>query len=322
MASVIISFGVPSDGFQILREQNHTLHIPPEGVAFSREEMLALLPEADAVLACNAFDREMVEAGKKLRVIVCYGAGYDSIDVAAATERGIPVFNIPDTVTAATAEIAIAHMMSMARRLNELDGLVRTLPASELFVMGRRMGTLMEGATLGIVGMGRIGARVADIARAMGMRILYTSRTPKPERDQKGDMRTSLDELMRTSDFISLHCPLTPETKGIISEDMIAMMKPTAFLVNTARGPVVDEEALIKALRERKIAGAALDVYTNEPNVNPAFFELDNVQLTPHSGSNTLSTRNQMAQAASRVIIDVLNDKTPANLINPQALRK
>lgn len=321
MATIIVSFGVPADGFRSLYENNHTVHIPPAGVRFTREEMLALLPEADAVLACTAFPREMVEAGRKLRLIVCYGAGYDSIDVAAATERGIPVVNIPDTVTAATAELAIAHMMSMARRIRELDRLVRTMHPSELFVMGRRMGTRLEGAVLGIVGMGRIGGRVADFGRVMGMRVLYTARTPKPERDALGDEHVDLETLMRESDFISLHCPHTPETHGMISREMLALMKPSAFLVNTARGPVLDEEALIEALREKRIAGAALDVYTGEPNVNPAFFELDNVQLTPHSGSNTLATRNQMAEAASAQMLAALNGHSLQNLINPEVFR-
>jgi len=321
MATILVSFGVPSDGFSVLYQHNHTVHIPPAGIRFSREEMLALLPQADCVLACTPFPREMVEAGKKLKLIVCYGAGYDSIDVAAATEHGIPVVNIPDTVTAATAELAIVHMMSLARRIRELDGLVRTLPPNELFVMGRRMGTLLEGATLGIVGMGRIGGKVADFGRVMGMRILYTARNPKPHRDALGDKHVDLETLMKESDFISLHCPHTPETHGMISREMIALMKPSAFLINTARGPVLDEEALIDALRQKKIAGAALDVYIGEPNVNPAFFGLENVQLTPHSGSNTLGTRNQMAEAASQQMLAVLAGQPLSNVLNPEVLQ-
>ena len=321
MADIIVTFGVPSDGFKPLRDQNHVIHIPPEGKNFSREEMLAMLPQADAVLACTSFDSELVNAGKKLQVIVCYGAGYDSIDVNAATEKGIPVVNIPDTVTAATAELTIAHILSLARRLRELDGLVRTLRPEELFVMGRRMGSLLEGATLGIVGMGRIGTRVADIARAFGMKILYTCRSEKTHRKTLGDCYTDLPTLFKKSDFISLHCPLTDETRGLVSKEMISLMKPSAFLINTARGPVLDEDALIVALQQRKIAGAALDVYTNEPHVNPAFFQLDNVQLTPHAGSNTLATRNQMAEAASRSILIALAGQTPPNLLNPEVLK-
>lgn len=316
MANIVVTYGVPTDGFRALK--GHTLHIPPRGEAFSREELLSLLPDADAVLACKAFDSEMIEAGSKLKLIVCYGAGYDSIDVAAATERKIPVANTPDCVTAPTAELAIAHIMTLSRRIVELDKRVRTMRPEELFVLGKYMGTSLEGATLGIVGMGRIGGRVADFGRLMGMKVLFTSRTPKPEREAVGDVRVSLEELMSSSDFISLHCPHTPETRGIISEKMIQLMKPTAFLINTARGPVVDEEALISALREKRIAGAGLDVYSGEPHVNPAFFELDNVLLTPHVGSNTLHARNQMAEAASKRILDILQNKKPENVINPE----
>jgi len=319
MAKIIITYGVPCDGFHSLK--GHEVHIPPQGKAYSREELLELLPDADAVLSCKGFDRELIAAAKKLRLIVCYGAGYDSIDVAAATEAGIMVVNTPDCVTAPTAELAIAHILSLARRLNELNQRVRTMKPEDLFVLGRYMGTSLEGAALGIVGMGRIGGKVADFGRLMGMRVLYTARTPKPERDALGDQHVTLEELMKESDFISLHCPHTPETSGMISREMIALMKPTAFLINTARGPVLDEEALIDALREKKIAGAGIDVYIGEPHANPSFFELDNVLLTPHVGSNTLHARNQMAEAASKRILDMLAGSVPDNLINPQVLR-
>ncbi len=318
MAKIVITYGVPRAGFDGL--SGHELHIPPDGQSFSREELLALLPDADAVLACKAFDREMIETAKKLRLIVCYGAGYDAIDIAAATERGIMVANTPDCVTAPTAELAIAHLMVLARRLVELDRRVRTMQPHELFVMGKYMGTSLEGAVLGIVGMGRIGAKVADFGRLMGMRVLYTSRTPKPERDALGDKRVTLEALMAQSDFVSLHCPHTTQTRGMISREMIALMKPTAYLINTARGPVVDEDALIDALRQRRIAGAGIDVYTGEPHVNSDFFELENVLLTPHVGSNTLHARTEMARAASERILAVLDGKTPQNLLNPQVL--
>lgn len=316
MATIIVSFGVPDAGFAAL--EGHTVHMPPKGREFTREEMLALLPEADAVLACKAFPREYVEAGKKLKLIVCYGAGYDSIDVAAATEHGIPVANTPECVTACTAEMAIAHLMALARRIPELNNRVRTMQAKELFVMGKYMGTLLEGSTLGIVGLGRIGSKVADFGRLMGMHVLYTAHAPKPEREALGDRFVSLEELMAKSDFVSLHCPSNAETRGMISAEMIDRMKSSAFLINTARGAVVDEEALIKALREKRIAGAGLDVYIGEPHVNPAFFELDNVILTPHCGGNTLANRNQMAEAASERILDVLAGRRPRNIVNPE----
>ena len=291
MAKIIVTYGVPADGFSLLA--GHEIVIPPHGTAFSREQLIRLLPDADAVLACTALDREMIAAAKKLQLIVCYGAGYDAIDVAAATSHGIPVVNTPECVTR---------------------------PPRELFGMGRRMGTSLDGSVLGVVGMGRIGGRVADFAHLMGMRVLYTARTPKPERDALGDTRVSLEDLMKNSDFITLHCPHTPQTEGMISREMIALMKPTAYLINTARGPVVDEDALIEALRAHRIAGAALDVFASEPDINPAFAALDNVLLTPHAGSNTLHARNEMARAASRRILDRLAGRIPQNLLNPEAL--
>ncbi len=318
MAVIVVTSGVPADGFRLLRD--HTVHIPPQYTVFSRQELLALLPQADAVLACKGFDRELIEAGRKLKLIVCYGAGYDSIDIEAATEHGIMVANTPDCVTAPTAELAIAHLMALARQIPECDHRVRTMPPADLFVMGKFMGTSLEGATLGIVGMGRIGSKVADFGRLMGMRILYAARRPKPERDALGDEQVSLETLMRESDFISLHCPHTVQTHHLLSRDLIALMKPSAYLINTARGPVVDEEALLTALRQRRIAGAALDVFTGEPYVDPAFFELDNVHLTPHIGSNTQRARDQMAVAASDRILAVLRGERPADLLNPQVL--
>jgi len=319
MAEILITYGVPSDGFHSL--SSHTVHMAPKGEAYSREELFRLLPKADAVLACKAFTREMIEAAPHLKLIVCYGAGYDSIDVQAATEHGIMVCNTPDSVTVATAELAIAHLMALARRLVEFNQRVRTMKPEDLFVMGKYMSTSLEGSVLGIVGMGRIGGKVADFGRLMGMRVLYTARTPKPDRDALGDEHVSLEELMAQSDFVSLHCPHTPQTHHIISDDMLRLMKPTAYLINTARGPVVDEEALIAALKDKRIAGAALDVYTGEPHVNPDFFALDNVHLTPHVGSNTLHARNLMAEAASERILDMLAGRIPKNLINPEVLK-
>ena len=318
MAKIIVTYGVPTDGFSALA--GHELVIPPSGAAFSREELLDLLPEADAVLACTALDGELIAAGKKLRLIVCYGAGYDAIDVAAATARGIPVVNTPECVTMPTAELAIALITALARRLVELNALMHTRPPRELFGLGRRMGTSLEGAVLGVVGMGRIGGKVADFGRLMGMRVLYTARTPKPERDALGDTYVPLEKLMSESDFVTLHCPHTPQTQGLISREMLARMKPTAFLINTARGPIVDEAALIEALRAHRIAGAALDVFAGEPDINPAFAALDNVLLTPHAGSNTLYARNEMARGASRRILDRLAGRIPENLLNPEAL--
>lgn len=316
LADIVITYGVPSEGFNMLA--GHTLHMPAPMTAYTRDELAALLPHADAVLACTALDGELIGMADRLRLIVCYGAGYDNIDIAAASRRGVMVCNTPECVAAPTAELAVSLITSLARRVNELNA--RAREGASAFGMGKRMGTSLEGATLGVVGIGHIGARVADFGRVMGMRVLYTARAPKPEREALGDRFAPLDELMRQSDFISLHCPLTSQTRGLISRDMLALMKPTAYIVNTSRGAVVDEAALINALRENRIAGAGLDVYVNEPYINPEILALKNVVLTPHVGSNTTRARRLMAEAASRRILDMLDGRTPEGLLNGDML--
>lgn len=315
MAHILITYGVPREGFEDVLA-GHTLHIPAPGCVFTDEELSRILPETEAVVACTAFPASMIRMAPKLRLICAYGAGYDSIDVNAATEAGVMVCNIPDTVTSATAEVAIAHMLGLARRMPYFDRAVRQEDCRRFFRMGENMGATLKGAALGIVGMGRIGGKVADFGRLMGMKVLYTSRSPKPERDALGDVRVSLEQLMTQADFISLHCPSTPETRGLINADMLSLMKPTAYLINTARGPVIDEEALLDALTRRSIAGAGLDVFPGEPDINPAFWQLDNVILTPHIGSNTAGTRYDMAAEAGRQILRVLAGNKPENLIN------
>lgn len=318
MATILVNYGVPMEGFASLAP--HAVVAPPPLAAFSRRELMEHMRDADAVVACKAVDGEHIKAAERLKLIVCYGAGYDAIDMDAATERGVMVCNTPDCVTAPTAELAIALITALARRVPELDRLARA-QNDAAFGLGRRMGISLEGATLGVVGMGRIGARVADFGRLMGMRVLYASRSPKPERDALGDARAPLDALLREADIVSLHCPLTPDTNGLISLERLALMKPTAYLVNTARGAVVDEAAMIDALRSGRLAGAALDVFTREPDIDERLRALPNVILTPHVGSNTRQARHIMAQAASERILAMLDGRVPANLLNPEALR-
>lgn len=313
MANILINYGVPRQGFDDVLV-GHTLFIPAPGKTFSAEELSRLLPLTDAAVACTAFPAAHVEAAPNLKLICAYGAGYDSIDVAAANRAGVMVCNIPDTVTDATAEVAIAHLLGLARRMPFFDKAIRQ-PGQKLFRMGENMGTTLKGAVLGIVGMGRIGGKVADFGRLMGMKVLYYSRSAKPSQEALGDQYTTLPQLMKESDFISLHCPSTPETRNLINREMLSLMKPTACLINTARGPILDQEALIDALSSHSIAGAGLDVFPDEPNVNPALCALNNVILTPHIGSNTAGTRYDMAAEASRQILRVLDGKKPENLI-------
>lgn len=321
MATILITHGIPLQGWTL--PQGHTTWHPKEGGRFSREELLGLLPEADAVLACGDFGADRIQAGEKLKLIVCYGAGYERVDLQEATRRGIPVVNIPQAVVHPTAELALALIMSLARRIPMLDREMRGPQPESAFGMGKAMGVSLHGSTLGIVGMGNIGSRVAEVARALGMGILYHARGPKPEQDAAGARFCSLAELMAEADFVSLHCPLTPETRGLITRELLFSMKPTAFLVNTARGPVVDEDALLEALGQSRIAGAGLDVFVGEPRINPLFRSLPNVIMTPHVGSNTLQARREMAETASLVIWEaLLEGKRPHHLLNPQVWEK
>lgn len=320
MAKILVTYGVPAEGF-LEHLKGHEVCIPQPLKGYTKEEMLTRIADADAVVACTAVDADMIAAAKQLKLIVCYGAGYDAIDVAAATRAGIMVANTPDAVTAPTAELAIALLTAVSRRIVHLDGLLRTQPSPQVFGMGKHMGQSLAGQTLGIVGMGRIGAVVADFGRFMGMKVLYHTRSPKPHRDALGDVKVPLEQLMAQSDFISLHCPATPETRNLISRDMLALMKPNACIVNTARGAVLDEEALLDALRAGTIGGAALDVYPDEPHVNPEYLTLPNVILTPHCGSNTHQARYEMAVQACTRIQTVLAGGLPENLLNPEAVR-
>ena len=317
MAKILITHGVPAERFTFLRP--HDVVLPQAGKAFSKQELMERLPDSDAVVACGPFDWQLMEAAKRAKLIVCYGAGYDSVDVSAASELGIPVCNIPDSVTEATAQLAMALMMAVSRRICELDRQLRAEGSTrELFTMGHGMGVTFEGMTLGIVGMGRIGARMAEFGRFLGMRVVYTARGIKPFSVTGNARRLPLHELLQQSDVVSLHCPLTPETRGMIGREQLALMRPTAFLINTARGKQVDEAALADALAAGKLAGAGLDVFEAEPEVSERLKKLDNVVLTPHIGSNTLRTRNQMAEMCCERILDALAGRKPANLLNAE----
>ncbi|MDD3213550.1 MAG: NAD(P)-dependent oxidoreductase [Eubacteriales bacterium] len=317
MAKILITHGVPMEHFAMLKPNE--LVYPEPGKAFSKTELLALLPECDAVVACGAMDRRLLAACTKVKLIVCYGAGYDAINLDAATELRIPVANIPDSVTETTAEMAMTQLLTLLRRAGELDRQIRGLPSTrKLFTMGRSMGVSPQGLTLGIVGMGRIGSRVAEFGRFLHMRVIYASRSMKPYSIAGNARRLPLTELLKTADVVSLHCPLTAETNRMIDAEALKLMKPTAFLLNTARGKLVDERALAEALEKGELAGAALDVFEDEPEVSAKLKALPNVLMTPHIGSNTLYTRNQMADACRERIEDALAGRKPANLLNPE----
>lgn len=257
----------------------------------------------------NQVTREVLEAGRDLKVVANVAAGINNVDVAAARERGIVVTNTPDVVSDATADLTWALMLDITRRISEGDRLIRR-GAWHGWAFNLLLGAELRGKQLGIVGWGRIGRAVAARAIAFGMRAAYyTPRPPRVEGPPADPM--PLDRLLATSDVVSLHCPLTPETRHLIDQAALARMKRSAYLINTSRGPVVDESALAWALKNGIISGAALDVYEQEPVVREELKTLENVVLSPHLGSSTIDTRIVMADLAARNVLAVLSGEAP-----------
>lgn len=274
-------------------------------------------------LLCQLTDRitgDLLESAMELRVVSNVAVGFDNIDVAAATRRGILVTNTPGILDETTADLAFALLLSAARRVAEGDRLVRRGEFREWNVH-MLLGEDVFGRTLGLCGCGRIGQAVARRAAGFSMRVLYTARhrLHGPTEQQMGLTYVDKETLLRESDFVSLHLPLTPETRHYITERELALMKPTAYLINTARGPVIDEPALVEALKTSRIAGAGLDVFEDEPRLHPGLMGLDNVVLTPHIGSASRQTRTRMALVAAENLIAALLGKRPPNLVNPEA---
>lgn len=316
---VLVTHTIPWEGTEKLQEATEVL-FPPD-TAFSEAEMLRLAPEVEAILASADLPVSVMEAAKRLRVISNYGAGYDNIDVAAATRLGVPVVVIPETVTGPTAELAIGLMLSVSRRIGELSLGLRDGTPEAWFGMGKHMGHTLRGATLGIVGMGRIGRRVAEMARALGMELCYHNRHRLPEAQEVGAVYLPLDALLARSRVLSLHCPLTPETRGLIGARELSLMPSGAMVINTARGAMLDHEALADALAGGKLFGAGLDVYPEEPHVPARLLALPNVVTTPHIGSNTVEDRREMARALSANILTVLAGGRVENTVNPEVYR-
>ena len=272
------------------------------------EQLRARLAGKDAVICMltDTMDRAAIDAGSELKVIANVAVGYNNIDVPYARSRGITVTNTPDVLTDAVADFTLALILDITRRLTEGDRLVRR-GEWKGWGFDFMLGSELRGKQLGLVGGGRIAKAVAERGRAFGMNVAYYSRR---EIDFPGEAM-SLDRLLNTSDIVSLHVPLTPETRHMIDRKALARMKRSAYLINTARGPVVDEEGLAWALREHLIAGAALDVYEREPIVHPDLLPLENVLLVPHLGSGTTETRTAMADLAARNAIAVLQGQAP-----------
>lgn len=277
----------------------------------------------DAVLCMlhDPIDAAVLKAAEGCRVIANMAVGYNNIDVAEATQRGILVTNTPGVLTEATADLTWALMLAVPRRVAEGDRVMRagTFPGWGPNYM---LGGDVTGRTLGLVGPGRIALAVAERALGFRMSLLYAGRRESPGLDALGAKRVELDRLLAEADFVSLHVPLTAETTHLIDARALSLMKPTAYLINTSRGPVVDEAALVDALAERRIAGAGLDVYEREPVMHPGLAGLDNAVLLPHLGSATFETRGRMSRIAAENVIAALQGRRPPNLVNPEAWRE
>jgi len=298
-----------------------------EGVddAIPRELLLEKVADVEGLLPLltERIDAEVMDAAEGLKVISNYAVGYNNIDVAAATERGIYVTNTPGILTDTTADCAFALLMAIARRIPEADRHVKA--GGWVHAWGPRMfvGTDVHGKTLGIIGLGRIGGAIARRAKGFNMNVIYYDEERKRELEKELGVRYSpLKELLTESDYVSLHIPLTSSTRHMIGKRELTMMKETAFLINTSRGPVVDEDALYRALRDGVIAGAGLDVFEREPlSPESPLKGLDNAVITPHIASASVETRTKMATTAAFNLISALQGKEPPNLVNPEVLK-
>ncbi len=305
---------IPASAVEMLREAGEVRN--DERVeSIPRADLLELVAGADAVLTLlhDRVDEELLEAaGPQLRCVANVAVGYDNVDLEAAARCGVVVTNTPGVLDDATADLTMALLLAATRRIAEGDRLIRS-GREWTWGMGFMLGSGLRGKLLGIVGLGGIGARVAERARAFGMEIAYHSRHPAPAEvvEALGAERMPLERLLAESDVVSLHCPLTPQTRHLVGAAELAAMKPSAVLVNAARGPVVDERALAEALAAGTIAAAGLDVYEHEPRVEPGLLALDNVVLAPHLGSATVETRTAMAELAARNVIAVVRGEDP-----------
>ena len=313
---IVVTRPISEEALQLLRPRADITVGPDEPPIPTAQEVVGMIKDADIVytLPANPVNGDAIRGAKKLRFIATMGTGYDNIDIAAARERSIPVTFAPDILTETTADGVFALLLAAARRLGEAERFLRAGKFrgwTPFMFTGRDV----NHATLGIVGMGRIGRAVARRAKGFQMRILYTDARRNEDAEREvGATFVSLDELLAQSDFVSLHTPLLPETRHLMNAERLGKMKPTAILINSSRGPVVDEHALAEALRDGVIAGAGLDVFEREPAVDPLLVTLENVVLLPHIASASEETRTKMAVRAAQNVLAFL-DGTP--LLDP-----
>ncbi len=320
---LFITRRLPDAGLKIL-EQHFCVEVWPEYAPPPREVLHNRIRKADALvsLLSDKIDAEMIQAGTSLKIISQYAVGYDNIDIKEASSRGIYVTNTPDVLTDASADFSWALLMAVARRVVEADNYVRSGSWQVAWHPTMLTGKDVSGSTIGIIGTGRIGQAMARRAKGFSMRILYCSQTAKDDfAKETGAERVDLETLLRESDFVSLHVPLTEKTRNLINADKLQLMKPGAYLINNSRGPVVDEQALCEALQNKCLAGAGLDVFAREP-ISPdnPLLKLHNVVLAPHISSAGIATREKMAVMVAGNLSDFFAGRRPRNLVNPEVV--
>ncbi|TET21602.1 MAG: D-glycerate dehydrogenase [Candidatus Stahlbacteria bacterium] len=319
---IYVTRRIPDAGIKLL--EGHEVDVYEGSTPIPRKLLAEKVADADALipLLSDQIDAELMEAAPKLKVIANYAVGYDNVDIDAATKRGIVVTNTPDVLTDATAELAWALLFAAARRIGEAERFTRAGRFSGWGPM-LLLGQGIRGKTLGVIGAGRIGTRFALGSRGFEMKVFYYDQERNETLEQElGAKKVDISYLMHEADFVSIHLPLTQETKHLIDAHQLFRMKPTAVLINTSRGPIVDEKALVAALRAGKLAVAGLDVYEREPDISAEFFEMENVVLAPHIGSATHQTRGAMAELCAYAVLKVFGGEMPSNIVNREVWSK
>ena len=315
---------IPRRGLDVIKE-NFNVKVWQEYAPPSKEVILKESAEVDAVvsLLSDSIDAEVFDIAPKLKIVSQFAVGFDNIEVEEATKRGIYITNTPGVLTETTADFAWALLMAIARRVVDADNYIRTKQWKVGWHPNMLAGSDIYGATIGIIGAGRIGAAMAQRATGFKMRILYYDVISRPDIERNfGAKRMDMNSIMREADFVSVHVPLMKETYKLIDADKLRLMKKTAYLINNSRGPVVDEKALYRAIKEKRIAGAALDVFEQEPTpvANP-LLQLDNIIMAPHISSASYETRSKMAEIVSNNLIAFFKGIRPPNLVNPSVMQ-
>lgn len=318
MVKVYIAGQIPEIGLKLLKDQGYEIEMFDGQGIIDKETLKQGVKDADVLvsLLSTQVDKEIIDAGKQLKIITNYGAGFNNVDVDYAREQQIDVTNTPKASTNSTAELTFALVLAVSRRIPEGDKLCRTTGFdgwAPLFFRGREVSC----KTIGIIGLGEIGSAVAKRARAFDMDVLYTGPHQKPEKENEiGAKYVDLETLLKHSDFVTINAAYTPELHHHIDAEQLQMMKSTSYLVNAARGPIVNEAALVEALKNKEIEGAALDVYEFEPEITDALKSLDNVVLTPHIGNATFESRDMMSKIVANDAIRKMNDQQPKYVVN------